>query len=336
MESIIRVENISKTFQTSDGQVEAVKNMSFEIEKGDIFGLIGLSGAGKSTLVRCLNLLEKPDQGAIYIDGKNLMTLSAKELRKERQDIGMIFQHFNLLMQRNVIDNICFPMEIAGVGKKEAKERALELLETVGLSEKANAYPAQLSGGQKQRVAIARVLANNPKILLCDEATSALDPQTTKSILRLLKEINEKYGITIVVITHEMAVIQEICSKVAVLDHGTLVEEGSVEEIFRAPKTEEAKKLILNDFAHIKEMRSARMIRVTFGGESAFEPFIGNVILEYKTPLNILYANTKTINGKAEGEMILQLPDSQEISERMIEYFKENKLGVEEVDDYVR
>ena len=336
MEPIIRVENISKTFQTVAGPVEAVKNMSFSIEKGDIFGLIGLSGAGKSTLVRCLNLLERPDEGAIYVDGKNLMELTEYELRKERQDIGMIFQHFNLLMQRNVVDNICFPMEIAGVKKKDARKRALELLETVGLSEKANAYPAQLSGGQKQRVAIARVLANNPKILLCDEATSALDPQTTKSILTLLKEINKKYGITIVVITHEMAVIQEICSKVAVLDHGSLVEEGSVEELFRAPKTEEAKKLILNEVVHIKEMKSHRMIRVTFGGSSAFEPFIGNVVLKYKTPLNILYANTKTINGNAEGEMILQLPESKEISERMIAYFKESGLGVVEVDDYVR
>lgn len=336
MEPIIRVDNINKTFSASNGQVEAVKDISFSIQKGDIFGIIGLSGAGKSTLVRCLNLLEKPNEGNIYIDGKNLMELSAKELRRERQDIGMIFQHFNLLMQRNVLDNICFPLEIAGVGRKEAKKRAYELLDTVGLSEKAKAYPAQLSGGQKQRVAIARVLANNPKILLCDEATSALDPQTTKSILNLLKDINKKYGITIVVITHEMAVIQEICSKVAVLDHGRLVEEGTVEELFRAPKTEEAKKLILNEFAYIKEMKGKHLIRVTFDGKSAFEPLIGNVVLEYKTPLNILYANTKTINGNAEGEMILQLPESKEISDRMVTYFKEKGLGVEEVDDYVR
>lgn len=335
MEPIIRVENISRTFQAGNGQVEAVKNISFSIEKGEIFGIIGLSGAGKSTLVRCLNLLERPNEGSIFIDGKDMMNLSQAELRRERQDIGMIFQHFNLLMQRNVIDNICFPLEIAGVSRGEARKRAEELLEIVGLSEKAKAYPAQLSGGQKQRVAIARVLANNPKILLCDEATSALDPQTTKSILKLIKEINRDYGITVIVITHEMAVIQEICSRVAVLDHGSMVEEGTVEELFRAPKTEEAKKLILNEFRHIKEMRSERMIRVTFGGSSAFEPFIGNAVLEYKTPLNILYANTKTINGNAEGEMILQLPESQEIADRMIEYFKENNLGVEEVDHYV-
>ena len=335
MEPIIRVEKISRTFQTNNGQVEAVQDISFSIDRGEIFGIIGLSGAGKSTLVRCLNLLEKPNEGNIYIEGKNLMELSEKELRKERQDTGMIFQHFNLLMQRNVMDNICFPLEIAGVSKKKARQRAMELLETVGLSEKAKAYPSQLSGGQKQRVAIARVLANNPKILLCDEATSALDPQTTKSILKLLKEINQKYGITIVVITHEMAVIQEICSRVAVLDHGRLVEENTVEELFRAPKTEEAKKLILNEVKHITEMKGKRMIRVTFDGKSAFEPMIGNVTLEYKTPLNILYANTKTINGNAEGEMILQLPESKEIADRMIEYFKEKELGVEEVDNYV-
>lgn len=247
MEAIIRVENISKIFKAKNGKVEAVKNISFSIEKGDIFGIIGLSGAGKSTLVRCLNLLEKPDDGAVYVDGKNLMKLSQKELRKERQDIGMIFQHFNLLMQRNVVDNICFPLEIAGVRRKEARKRAMELLETVGLSDKAKAYPAQLSGGQKQRVAIARVLANNPKILLCDEATSALDPQTTKSILKLLKEINKKYGITIVVITHEMSVIKEICSKVAVLDQGHLVEQGTVEKVFAAPKSAEARRLILHE-----------------------------------------------------------------------------------------
>lgn len=332
----IVVENVCKSFLSKDGTVDALKNVSLTIDSGDIYGIIGMSGAGKSTLVRCMNFLEVPTQGRVLINGKALGDFSEKELRKQREEIGMIFQHFNLLMQRNVLDNICFPLEIAGVKKKDARKRALELLETVGLAEKANAYPAQLSGGQKQRVAIARVLASNPKILLCDEATSALDPQTTKSILSLLKEINQKYGITIVVITHEMAVIQEICSKVAVLDHGSLVEEGSVEELFRAPKTEEAKKLILNEVVHIKEMTSKRMIRVTFSGSSAFEPFIGNVILKYKTPLNILYANTKTINGNAEGEMILQLPDSKEISERVIEDFKENGLGVVEVDDYVQ
>lgn len=335
MGQIIRVDHVSKTFHAKNGQVEAVKDISFDIEKGDIFGIIGLSGAGKSTLVRCLNLLEKPSSGKVYVNGKSLTDLSGKELRKARQNIGMIFQHFNLLMQRNVLDNICFPLEIAGVKRSEAKKKALELLEIVGLSDKAKAYPAQLSGGQKQRVAIARVLANDPEILLCDEATSALDPQTTKSILNLLKEINQKRGITIVVITHEMSVVQEICSHVAVLDHGSLKESGTVEELFRFPKTEAARKLVLTGFAHISRMKGDRKIRVTFAGNSAFEPIIGNIILECKTPVNILYADTKTINGNAEGEMILQLPESKEIADKMIQYFREKNLGVEEVHDYV-
>lgn len=212
----------------------------------------------------------------------------------------------------------------------------MELLEVVDLSEKAKAYPAQLSGGQKQRVAIARVLATDPEILLCDEATSALDPQTTKSILSLLKEINEKRGITIVVITHEMAVVQEICSHVAVLDHGNLMETGTVEDLFRKPKTDAAKRLVLSGFAHIGEMKGDRKVRVTFDGHTAFEPIIGNIILEYKTPINILYADTKTINGNAEGEMILQLPQNGEIADKIVTYFKEKNLGVEEVDDYAR
>ena len=335
MEPIIRVSHVSKTFNAKNGQVEAVKDVNFDIEKGDIFGIIGLSGAGKSTLVRCLNLLEKPSSGKVYVNGKNLEELSDKDLRKARRNIGMIFQHFNLLMQRSVLDNVCFPLEIAGVKRAKAKEKAMELLEIVGLTEKAGAYPAQLSGGQKQRVAIARVLANDPEILLCDEATSALDPQTTKSILNLLKEINRERGITIVVITHEMSVVQEICSHVAVLDHGSLEESGTVEELFRSPKTEAAKKLVLSSFAHISRMKGRRKIRLTFAGSSAYEPVIGNIILECKTPVNILYADTKTINGKAEGEMILQLPDSEEIADKIVEYFRKKDLGVEEVEDYV-
>ncbi len=336
MEPIIELTHVSKTFRAQNGEVEALKDISLSIEKGDIFGIIGLSGAGKSTLVRCLNLLEKPTDGEVVVNGNSLMSLSNKQLRKERQRIGMIFQHFNLLMQRTVLDNICFPLEISGVKKSEARKRALELLEVVDLSEKAKAYPAQLSGGQKQRVAIARVLATDPEILLCDEATSALDPQTTKSILSLLKEINEKRGITIVVITHEMAVVQEICSHVAVLDHGNLMETGTVEDLFRKPKTDAAKRLVLSGFAHIGEMKGDRKVRVTFDGHTAFEPIIGNIILEYKTPINILYADTKTINGNAEGEMILQLPQNEEIADKIVTYFKEKNLGVEEVDDYAR
>jgi D-methionine transport system ATP-binding protein len=247
---MVRVEHLSKTFSARDERVDAVQDISFSIERGEIFGVIGLSGAGKSTLVRCLNLLERPTDGHVVIDGQDLAELSAKELRLARRQIGMIFQHFNLLMQRSVIKNVCFPMEIAGVKKKEARERAMEYLRMVGLEEKANAYPAQLSGGQKQRVAIARVLAGNPKLLLCDEATSALDPQTTKSILALLKEINERFGITMVVITHEMRVVKEICDRVAVLEKGHLVETGTVEDVFSHPKTQAAKQLILTGMGY--------------------------------------------------------------------------------------
>lgn len=328
---IIRLENVSKTFSSGQGDVEAVRNIDLVIEKGDIFGIIGLSGAGKSTLVRCLNLLERPTEGRVFIGGNDITCMKAKELSIQRRSIGMIFQHFNLLMQRNVLDNVAFPLEISGEKKKDARKKAISFLETVGLEDKASAYPAQLSGGQKQRVAIARVLASDPKILLCDEATSALDPQTTKSILELIKDINRRFGITVVIITHEMSVVQEICNKVAVLDHGIKVEEGTVEELFRSPKTEEAKKLVFSETAHIRRMHSSRQIRVVFDGKSAFEPIIGNIVLELRTPVNILYANTQTINGNAEGEMILQLPDNKEVADKMVEYFREKNLGAEEV-----
>ena len=243
---MIRVEHLCKTFDSKSAHVHAVRDVSFSIAAGEIFGVIGLSGAGKSTLVRCLNLLEKPTSGTVMVDGKELTKLPEPELRKMRREIGMIFQGFNLLMQRSVLDNVCFPLEIAGVRKPEARTRALEYLKTVGLEEKAKSYPAQLSGGQKQRVAIARVLASQPKILLCDEATSALDPQTTQTILQLLKRINREFGITIVVITHEMRVVEEICSRVAVLDRGEVAELGPVQEIFSNPKTRAAKRLILS------------------------------------------------------------------------------------------
>ena len=331
MGPIIEVSHLNKTFDIKDGRVDAVNDISFSIEQGEIFGIIGLSGAGKSTLVRCLNLLEKPTSGSVKIDGKELTTLTDKELRQERQKIGMIFQHFNLLMQRNVLDNVCFPMEIRGVRKREARKKAMEYLKTVGLEEKAKAYPAQLSGGQKQRVAIARVLASDPRILLCDEATSALDPQTTKSILQLLKEINQKFGITIVVITHEMAVIQEICHRVAVLEKGNMVESGSVTELFRSPKTEAAKKLVFSGREQIQEMTGKRVIRITFNTQSAFEPVIGNAALKFNTPTNILYANTRNIDGVAQGEMLLQLPDDKQLADRMVDYFHAKGLGVEEV-----
>ena len=335
MEPMIQVENLCKRFNTKGGTVEAAKNISFSIEKGEIFGIIGLSGAGKSTLVRCLNLLERPTSGTVRVNGKNLTELSEKELRKERQKIGMIFQHFNLLMQRTALDNVCFPMEIAGIKKAEARKKALEYLRIVGLEEKALSYPSQLSGGQKQRVAIARALASDPQILLCDEATSALDPQTTKAILELIKEINRDYGITVVVITHEMSVVQEICDKVAVLERGALVETGTVEELFRNPKTDEAKKLVFSGRTQIQEMKGKRLVRVTFQDKSSFEPVIANLVLTYRTPVNILYADTKNINGQAQGEMILQLPEIEEVANKMIQYLRDINMGVEEVSSDV-
>lgn len=335
MEPMIQVENLCKRFNTKGGTVEAAKNISFSIEKGEIFGIIGLSGAGKSTLVRCLNLLERPTSGTVRVNGKNLTELSEKELRKERQKIGMIFQHFNLLMQRTALDNVCFPMEIAGIKKAEARKKALEYLRIVGLEEKALSYPSQLSGGQKQRVAIARVLASDPQILLCDEATSALDPQTTKAILELIKEINRDYGITVVVITHEMSVVQEICDKVAVLERGALVETGTVEELFRNPKTDEAKKLVFSGRTQIQEMKGKRLVRVTFQEKSSFEPVIANLVLTYRTSVNILYADTKNINGQAQGEMILQLPEIEEVANKMIQYLRDINMGVEEVSSDV-
>ena len=333
MEPAIEVRNLTKVFEAKsrDGQsVVAADNISFRVEKGDIFGIIGLSGAGKSTLVRCLNLLEKPSQGEIIIGGKDLMKMKSSELRLARRKIGMIFQHFNLLMQRSVLDNVCFSLEIAGVRRGAAKVRAMELLRTVGLEDKAHAYPAQLSGGQKQRVAIARVLASDPEILLCDEATSALDPQTTKSILALLKEINEKMGLTILLITHEMAVVQEICNYVLVLEKGQLMEQGTVEELFHSPKTEATKRLLVNQGSTYLRTTDGRCVRLTFNELSAKEPVIGNAILKFGMPLNILFANMKELSGKSSGQMIIQLPDEPETAEKMLEYFRSKQIGVEE------
>ena len=341
----IEVRNLSKSFDLKGVKVEALKNINLDIERGDIYGIIGMSGAGKSTLVRCLNFLEKPTEGKVFIDGVDLSTMTEKELRKQRQDIAMIFQHFNLLMQKNVVDNICFPLLIQGVKKVDAKKRALELLKIVDLEEKAQAYPAQLSGGQKQRVAIARALASNPKILLCDEATSALDPQTTASILALLKDINQQFGITIVIITHQMAVIREICSHVAILNHGNLVEEGKVEDIFNHPKSDAAKELIMGDISEGKWNGEARQkdlvkedkrLRIVFTENSAFEPVIANLILKFGVTVNILKADTKNVGGYAKGEMILGLPEGKELQEQIKAYMIEKGLEIEEVSDYVQ
>lgn len=335
METMIQVKDVSKTFVGKENTVEALKGINLEIHRGEIYGIIGMSGAGKSTLVRCLNFLEKPTEGTVIVEGKDLSSLPDRELRLMRTQIAMIFQHFNLLMQRTVLDNICFPLEIVGKKKKEAREKAKELLDIVGLSEKASAYPAQLSGGQKQRVAIARALATNPKILLCDEATSALDPTTTKSILALLKDINVRYGITIVIITHEMAVVQEICTHVAIIDGGSLAETGTVEEVFARPRSAAAKRLVFQNGGHYEEMKGKHCIRIVFKENSSFEPVIANMVLECKTPVNILLADTKDIGGVAHGQMILQLPEDKITAGKMITYLKERRLEVEELDNYV-
>ena len=332
MAKLIKVSNLSKTFESKAGVVEALNDVSFEIDKGEIFGIIGLSGAGKSTLVRCLNLLEKPSSGEIIIDGENMMDLDGRKLRLKRRKIGMIFQSFNLLMQDSILANVCFPMEIAGVSRSEAKKRALEYLKIVGLEEKAKAYPSQLSGGQKQRVAIARVLASEPEILLCDEATSALDPETTKSILNLIKDINRKYNITVVVITHEMAVIQEICNRCIVLENGRLAEENTVEELFRHPKTNAARRLIFNSTNQVRSMNSGKIIRIAFEEANTTEPVIANLILEFKKPVNILESNISSINGTSRGQMMVQLPDDDELAGKMIDYLSRNEtMVIEEV-----
>ena len=340
MEPIIQIKNVTKTFIGKDNQVEALKGISLDINKGDIYGIIGMSGAGKSTLVRCLNYLEKPTTGTVIVEDQDLSTLSEAELRKVRTGIAMIFQHFNLLMQRSVLDNVCFPMEIVGVKKQAARKRAMELLEIVGLKEKADAYPSQLSGGQKQRVAIARALANTPKILLCDEATSALDPTTTKEILKLLQDINKQYGITIVIITHQMSVVREICTHVAIMKDGEVKEQGLVEEIFSHPKSQVAKELISKDSGNDveskkltqSEIQDGEIVRIVFSENSAFEPVIANLILTFHEPVNILKANTKNVGGVAKGEMILQfMSDSTNVPE-MKKFLTERGLEIGEAN----
>lgn len=349
MEYLVEVQGLRKVFRTRDSEVEALADIDLQVEAGDIYGIIGMSGAGKSTLVRCLNFLEVPTEGRVLIEGQDLRKLSPKELRKLRSNIGMIFQGFNLLMQKSVIDNICFPLLIQGQSREQAKTRARELLKTVDLTEKENAFPAQLSGGQKQRVAIARALACRPRILLCDEATSALDPQTTASILSLLKKINEETGITIIIITHQMSVVREICRHVAIIEKGHLMESGTVEDIFTHPKSKAARRLVIegketddssgeqgtpgagSSGGEMELLHEKRRIRIVYTKNSSFEPVIGNMVLRFGTPVNILRADTKDVAGVARGDMILGLPDDPEMQEQMIGYLLERGLAVEDV-----
>ena len=307
--NMINLVNLEKIYPSKSGEVVALKNINLTIEDGDIYGIIGLSGAGKSTLVRCINLLETPTSGSVLIDGEDLTTAKKARLLEIRQNIGMIFQHFNLLEQRNIEDNIRFPLEIAKVSRCEQDERIERLLKIVKLEDKAKAYPAQLSGGQKQRVAIARALATNPKYLLCDEATSALDPQTTESILDLLKQINKDLGVTIVIITHEMKVIEKVCTKVAVIDHSNIVENGKVSEVFADPKSDIAKQLIIPELIRATaEKTDGVKLRLIFNGEITDRPLISALAVDLGVAVNILYADTKNYDGRPYGHMVITIP----------------------------
>ena len=322
---MIEIKNLSKSFSTADGVVDALRDVSLTIRDGDIYGIIGMSGAGKSTLVRCINMLERPTEGSVIINGEDIGALKPAALRKLRRSVSMIFQGFNLLMQRTCLKNICFPMELAGVKKADAVKRAKELLEIVGLPNKANAYPAQLSGGQKQRIAIARALASDPKVLLCDEATSALDPQTTHSILELIREINEKTGITVVIITHQMSVVEEICNRVAILDDGRVAEEGEVSAIFSRPQSTAARKLVFPDSDPIglNEPQQERRIRVVFNGAVATNaPLITKMAIDTQIVANILSASTKCIGTKMYGNMLLGVSVEDATVQKAIEYLR--------------
>ena len=334
---MIELKHLSKTFQMKDGAVQALRDINLTIPDGMIYGIIGMSGAGKSTLVRCINLLERPTEGQVVIDGTEMQSLTPAQLRQRRQKIAMIFQQFNLLMQRSCLANVCFPMELAGVKKADAEKRARELMQTVGLPDKAEAYPAQLSGGQRQRVAIARALATDPKVLLCDEATSALDPDTTRSILGLIREINQKMGITVVVITHQMSVVEAICDRVAILDGGQVVEEGTVQEIFAKPKTAAARRLVAPGGGKAsRELASFapddHVIRLTFNGSSTEKPLVASLAAETGILVSVLSADTRDLNQKCFGSMLLRLPRDVAEARRAMEYIRTQPgVTVEEV-----
>ena len=336
--AMIELQHLTKTYGSGPNAVKALDDVSLSIEQGEIFGIIGLSGAGKSTLVRCINLLETPTSGSVLVDGKDMTKLSGRALREARRGIGMIFQGFDLLMQRTALGNVRFPLELAHVNRAEADKRARELLATVGLAGREDAYPAQLSGGMKQRVAIARALASSPKVLLCDEATSALDPTTTESILELLREINRTLGVTIVVITHEMRVVERICSRVAIIAESHIAEQGEVQEVFLHPQTEAAKKLVLpsrsgklegfteDEAATAVDECRGELIRLAFDGSTTDRPVIADMILSCGAPVSIIYADTRTIEGRLYGHTVLQLPAGRETAEKMKRWLTEQGI----------
>ena len=321
MEPIIEIKNLTKTFGSGENQVEALRDVNISVNPGEIFGIIGLSGAGKSTLVRCINLLERPNEGQVLFHGQNMMTMTDKQLRLQRRKITMIFQSFNLLEQRTALDNICFPLELVGTPRKEAVKRAKELLEIVGLPDKANAYPVQLSGGQKQRIAIARALATDPEVLLCDEATSALDPKTTDSILKLLQKINRERGITVIIITHQMSVIEQICHRVAILDHGDVAEIGKVVDVFHNPQSEAGRRLVSPEAANLPlSTWEGPVARIAFNGNASADPIIATLAMDLGVKVSILGADTRNIDGKAFGTMLISLPDDLPTKRKVLDY----------------
>ena len=321
---MIELRNLNKTFHTQDGALTALDDINLTVQDGEIFGIIGLSGAGKSTLVRCMNLLERPTHGEVLVDGQDLMKLSPAGLREVRRNIGMIFQSYNLLEQRRVLRNVLYPLELTHEDRRTARTRAMQLLELVGLADRASAYPAQLSGGQKQRVAIARALATNPHYLLCDEATSALDPTTTDSILALLQTINRTLGVTVVVITHEMAVVDRICHRVAVIDNSRIVEMGAVDAIFANPRSAIARELILPHVKVAATVRGGAHVRLAFNGESTYKPLVSALILETGVPVSILFADTRDIGGKTYGQILLELPGEDRLAQRVTAWLDAN------------
>ena len=346
--SMITLSSVKKSYKSAEGEVTALKGVDLSIERGEIYGIIGLSGAGKSTLIRCINMLERPTEGKVIVDGKDLTTLSEADLRKERKGIGMIFQHFNLLSSATVYDNVAFPLRLANADDETIRKKVEPLLALVGLADKAQQYPAQLSGGQKQRVGIARALASDPKVLLSDEATSALDPQTTKSILHLIADINKKLGLTVVIITHEMQVIKDICDKVAVIEGGVIAEKGSVLDIFTKPKEritrEFVSTLLSNDLPinyRKKELLpepvegGELLLRLTFLGERADDPVIADVIRRFSIEVSILYGTLDQIKSVPYGRMIVGIKGEQAEIDRALSYLDTRDL-TKEVIGYVR
>lgn len=335
---MIKIKNINKIFGEGQVKVEALKNVTLSIEERDIFGIIGYSGAGKSTLIRCINGLEKPSSGEVSVLGKNINELKEKELRTLRKDIGMIFQHFNLMGSRNIYENIAYPLKGKSMSKSEKEDKIKKLLQLVGLEDKEKAYPSQLSGGQKQRVAIARALATEPKILLCDEATSALDPMTTKSILQLLKKINEELGITIVLITHQMEVIKEICTKVAVMEQGEVVEEGSLVKVFTNPTSAIAKEFVTKNFHYEKfgntsPDKVSRLLQLKYVGSPASEPLISVISQKFGVTANITFGNIEKLQEVYFGNLVVELEGSEQQVIQSIEYMRSKRVEVEVIED---